>query len=154
MCIRDRGKAEGADQAALADAVLLAVSERLAPRFVVAPGASSTQTVEVIGADLSRYAELQRVLEPFGAQLQSVEADRLIYRVSASAEQLRTQLGLLQLHEVSAAELAAEAPAPVEPQASAEPQQPVDASLPPAKPQATPPAADAKPRGDVLYFRW
>lgn len=151
---REQGKAEGADQAGLADAVLLAVSERLAPRFVVAPGASSTQAVEIIGADLSRYAELQRVLEPFGGQLQSVAADRLIYKVSASAEQLRTQLGLLQLHEVSAAELAAEAPAPVEPQASAEPGEPVDASQPPTQPQATPPAADAKPRGDVLYFRW
>ncbi|OLU28781.1 hypothetical protein BVH03_12510 [Pseudomonas sp. PA15(2017)] len=143
---REQGKAEGADQAALADAVLLAVSERLAPRFVVAPGASSAQTVEVIGADLSRYAELQRVLEPFGAQLQSVQADRLIYKVNASAEQLRTQLGLLQLHEESAAELASQVPA--------ESQAPIDASQAPVQPQAAPPAAPATASGEVMYFRW
>lgn len=141
---REQGKAEGADQAALADAVLLAVSERLAPKFVVAPGATTTQTVEIIGADLSRYAELQRVLEPFGAQLQSVQADRLTYKVSASVEQLRTQLGLLQLREVSAAELAAEAEAPV----------PVDAGQTPVEPEAVPPAPAIVPRDDVLHFRW
>ncbi|TBU76524.1 DUF2066 domain-containing protein [Pseudomonas daroniae] len=145
---REQGKAEGADQAALADAVLLAVSERLAPRFVVAPGAATTQTVEIIGADLSRYAELQRVLEPFGAQLQSVQADRLIYKVSASAEQLRTQLALVQLREVSAAELAAEAPA------VAEEPVPVDAGQMPVEPQVEPETPTIVPRDDVLRFRW
>lgn len=145
---REQGKAEGGDQAALADAVLLAVSERLAPRFVVAPGASTSQVVEIIGADLSRYAELQRVLEPFGAQLQSVQADRLTYKVSATAEQLRTQLALLQLREVSADELAAEAPA------ADEPATPVDAAQAPVEPPAEPAAARTVPRDDVLRFRW
>ncbi|SDE95746.1 DUF2066 domain-containing protein [Pseudomonas seleniipraecipitans] len=149
---REQGKAEGADRTALADAVLLAVSERLAPRFVVAPGASTAQTVEIIGADLSRYAELQRVMEPFGAQLQSVQADRLVYTVSASAQQLRTQLALLQLREVSADELAAEAAA------GAEQPEPVDASQAPVEPQAEQPdkpaAPSIVPRDDVLRFRW
>lgn len=144
---REQGKAEGADQAALADALLLAVSERLAPRFVVAPGASSTQTVEIIGADLSRYAELQRVLEPFGAKLQAVQADRLTYKVNATAEQLRAQLALLQLREVSAAELAAEA-------AQAEPPAPVDAGQSPVEPPSEPAAPGVVPRDDVLRFRW
>lgn len=145
---REQGKAEGAAQAALADAVLLAVSERLAPKFVVAPGATTTQTVEIIGADLSRYAELQRVLEPFGAQLQSVQADRLTYKVSASVEQLRTQLALLQLREVSAAELAAEAPA------EAQAPVPVDAGQTPVEPEAAATAPAIVPRDDVLRFRW
>lgn len=35
---REQGSAEGADQAALADAVLLVVSNRLAPRYVTRPG--------------------------------------------------------------------------------------------------------------------
>ncbi|SDI28451.1 hypothetical protein SAMN05216588_11471 [Pseudomonas flavescens] len=144
---RERGEAEGADQAALADAVLMAVSERLAPRFVVAAGASATRSVEIIGADLSRYAELQRVLEPFGAQLQAVQADRLVYKVSASVEQLRSQLGLLQLHEVSAAELAAESP-----QEAGAPA-PMDGTQTPVDPQATP-AASGTADDDVLRFRW
>ena len=38
---KEAGSVQGADQAAVADAVMLAVSQRLAPRFVVKPGASS-----------------------------------------------------------------------------------------------------------------
>ncbi|TBU90003.1 DUF2066 domain-containing protein [Phytopseudomonas dryadis] len=144
----EQGKAEGADQAALADAVLLAVSERLAPRFVVTPGTSSTLTLEVIGADLSRYAELQRMLEPFAAQLQSVEADRLVYRVNASAEQLRAQLALAQLHEVPADEALPE-PAPANDETL-----PIDATQAPLEPAAQEPAPRIVPRGDVLRFRW
>jgi hypothetical protein len=103
---REQGTAQGDNPAALADAVLLSVSERLAPRFAVAPGtAVSVQRVEILGADLSRYAALQRVLEPFAAQLHRVQADRLVYQVKASAEQLRAQLALIQLHEVPADEL-------------------------------------------------
>ncbi|MBC7210685.1 MAG: DUF2066 domain-containing protein, partial [Pseudomonas sp.] len=60
---REQGSAEGADQAALADAVLLAVSNRLAPRYVTRPGASSELEVQVQGMNLQRYAELSRVLE-------------------------------------------------------------------------------------------
>jgi hypothetical protein len=101
---REQGSAQGADTAALADAVLLAVSQKLAPRFVAKPGASTEQLLEVQGMTLERYAELGRLLEPFGGQLQRVEGDRVIYRVNGSAEQLRAQLGLARLQEVPAGE--------------------------------------------------
>ncbi|WP_439887947.1 DUF2066 domain-containing protein [Pseudomonas sp. MBLB4123] len=125
---REQGKVQGANQNELADAVFLAVSERLAPRFVVAPGSASSLTLEVQGVDLARYAELQRTLEPLGAQLTQVQGDRVLYRVNASAEQLRAQLGLLRLQEV-AAEAA-----------------PIDAGPSPA-PQVI-------PRTEILRFRW
>ena len=80
---------QGADQAAVADAVMLAVNQRLAPRFVVKPGASSEQLLEVQGMNLERYAALGRLLEPFGARLQSVDGDRILYRVNGSADQLK-----------------------------------------------------------------
>ncbi|MHA6494771.1 DUF2066 domain-containing protein [Pseudomonas borbori] len=134
---REQGKAQGADQTALADAIMLAVSERLAPRFAVAPGATSSLTLEVEGADLARYAQLQNVLEPFGAHLQQVQGDRLVYQVSANAEQLRAQLALLQLQEA-----AAEAP-PLDAQAPVEPAGGVPTTV-----------APPQPRGDVLRFRW
>ncbi|MGE8497600.1 MAG: DUF2066 domain-containing protein [Pseudomonas sp.] len=140
---REQGKAEGADQAALADAVMLAVSERLAPRFVVSPGAASSLTVEIQGTDLGRYAELQRVLEPFAAQLREVDGDRLIYQVNASGEQLRAQLGLIGLHEAPAEPFVAD-PAPTDP-ASNEAGQAVNAE---------PPAPTVQPRTDILRFRW
>jgi hypothetical protein len=54
----EQGSAEGADQAAVADAVMLAVSKRLAPRYVSRPGASSDLQVQVQGMNLQRYAEL------------------------------------------------------------------------------------------------
>ena len=99
---REQGSAQGADQAALADAVLLAVSERLAPRFVAKPGTSSEQLLQVQGMNLERYAALGHLLEPFGGQLYSVEGDRIVYRVNGSAEQLKAQLALAQLQEVAA----------------------------------------------------
>ena len=99
---KEQGSVQGADVSALADAVLLAVSQRLAPRFVVKPGASSEQLLEVQGMNLERYAALGRLLEPFGGRLQSVEGDRSVYRVSGSAEQLRAQLSLARLQEVPA----------------------------------------------------
>ncbi len=120
---REQGAASAADPAQLADAVLLAVSERLAPRFVVAPGAARSLTLEVEGADLARYAELQRLLEPFAAQLVKVDGSRLTYRVSASAEQLRAQLALARLQESPAVSaetapaVAGQAPAPATPAA-------------------------------------
>ena len=73
---KEAGSVQGADQAALADAVMLAVNQRLAPRFVAKPGASSEQLLEVQGMNLERYATLGRLLEPFGARLQSVDGDR------------------------------------------------------------------------------
>jgi hypothetical protein len=134
---KEAGSVQGADQAAVADAVLLAVSQRLAPRFVVKPGASGEQLLEVQGMSLERYATLGRLLEPFGARLQSVDADRILYRVNGSAEQLRSQLSLAKLQEVPAGE----APAPTVPvQPAAEGSAPVVAPAPAPVPQ--------------LRFRW
>ena len=134
---REQGKAEGADQHAVADAVFLAISERLAPRFRVAPSAASSLALEVEGVDLARYAELQRMLEPLGAQLSQVQGDRLTYQINASAEQLRAQLGLLRLQEVPAEAAAAGAV-------------PIDAGQPPAEQ----PAPQVLPRTEILRFRW
>ena len=133
---REQGNAEGSDQAALADAVLLAVSNRLAPRYVTRPGASSDLQVQVQGMNLQRYAELSRVLEPYGARLQMAEGDTLTYQVSGNREQLRAQLGLAKLQELPA-EPAAATPAP-----SAQ----GDTGTPPPTTAATP--------FDGLRFRW
>ncbi|WP_028621676.1 DUF2066 domain-containing protein [Pseudomonas sp. Ant30-3] len=134
---KEAGSVEGADQAALADAVMLAVNQRLAPRFVVKPGASGEQLLEVQGMNLERYATLGRLLEPFRGRLQSVDGDRILYRVNGSAEQLRAQLSLAKLLEVPAGEV----PAPVAPV------QPVDGSTAPVPA----PAPVVMPQ---LRFRW
>lgn len=102
---REQGSVQGVDTAALADAVLLAVSERLAPRFVARPGVATEQLLEVQGMNLEHYAALGHLLEPFGAQLQRVEGDRILYRVNGSAEQLRAQLQLAKLQPVPAGEV-------------------------------------------------
>jgi hypothetical protein len=134
---REQGSAQGADQAALADAILLVVNQRLAPRFIVAAGTASSLTVQVQGVDLARYGELQRILEPFAAQLLKVDGDTLTYAVNANAEQLRAQLNLARLSEVPA-----EAPL-------------IDASQT-VTPLATgvEPAAPTAARDNVLRFRW
>ncbi|PWE43880.1 DUF2066 domain-containing protein [Pseudomonas prosekii] len=136
---KEAGSVQGADQAAVADAVMLAISQRLAPRFVVKPGVAGEQLLEVQGMNLERYAALGRLLDPFGARLQSVEGDRILYRVNGSVEQLRSQLSLAKLQEVPAGE----APAPVVPV------QPVaDGSAPVAAPAPVPAPVPS------LRFRW
>ena len=60
----------------------------------------------------TRYAELQRLLEPFAARLQHVQGDHLVYLVNANPEQLRAQLALGRLQE-GAAEVAPDAAAAV-----------------------------------------
>jgi len=134
---KEAGSVQGADQAAVADAVMLAVSERLAPRFVVKPGASGEQLLEVQGMNLEHYATLGRLLEPFGARLQSVDGDRILYRVNGSAEQLKAQLSLARLQEVPAGE----APAPAAP-------------VQPAAAGSAPAVAPAPAPMPQLRFRW
>ncbi|UZE13704.1 DUF2066 domain-containing protein [Pseudomonas sp. B21-053] len=133
---KEAGTVQGADQAAVADAVMLAVAQRMAPRFVVKAGVSSEQLLEVQGMNLERYAALGRLLDPFGGRLVSVDGDRIVYRVNGSAEQLRSQLSLAKLQEVPAGE----APAPVAPVQPAEGSAPVVAPAPAPVPQ--------------LRFRW
>lgn len=119
----EQGNAEGADQAALADAVMQAVSSRLAPRYVTRPGASSQLQLQVQGMNLQRYAELSRVLEPYGPRLKMAEGSTLTYGVTANREQLRAQLGLAKLQEVPV-EAAPVAPAAPAPAPGANPEQP------------------------------
>ncbi|MFO2464776.1 DUF2066 domain-containing protein [Pseudomonas sp. 15FMM2] len=133
----EQGTVQGADTAALADAVLLAVSERLAPRFAVKAGVSSEQLLEVQGMSLERYAALGHLLEPFGAKLQRVDGNRIVYQVNGSADQLRTQLSLAKLQEVPAGEV------PVS--------QPVQ--LPAAEGSQAVPALAVEPTPQ-LRFRW
>ncbi|MBJ9977171.1 DUF2066 domain-containing protein [Pseudomonas sp. S75] len=135
---REQGTAQGADQASLADAVMLAISTRLAPRYVIRPGASSDLQLQVQGMNLQRYAELGRVLEPYGPRLQSAEGDTLTYTVSGNREQLRAQLGLAHLQEAPSEPAPVAAPAPVVEGAPGQP------SAPPA------PAAPF----DGLRFHW
>ncbi|WP_457968020.1 DUF2066 domain-containing protein [Pseudomonas sp. R4-84] len=134
---REQGSAQGGDSAALADAVMLAVSQRLAPRFVAKPGVATEQLLEVQGMNLERYAALGRLLEPFGGQLQRVEGDVIVYKVNGSAEQLKAQLALAKLQEVPAGEVVA--PPPVAQPAA-------DGTISPAQPTPAP--------TPNLRFRW
>jgi hypothetical protein len=134
----EQGSASGASTTDLADAVLLAVSQRLAPRFVVKPGASTGMTLDVQGMNLERYAQLLRLLEPFGGRLKSAEGDRIAFDVSGSPDQLRSQLALAKLQEVPDSEIAS---APVNAAPAAVDGAPV-AAQPPAVSQT------------ALHFRW
>ncbi|MFJ4144679.1 DUF2066 domain-containing protein [Pseudomonas sp. NPDC089734] len=141
---REQGTASGASPEALADSVLLAVSQRLAPRFVAKPGASTGLVLQVQGMTLERYAQLLALLDPFGVRLKSVEGDRVTVEVVGSAEQIRSQLSLAKLQEVSATEAAA-----------SEPTAPVDAAATPAPAQAPAGAPTIVPvSAPQLYFRW
>ncbi len=135
----EQGTATGASPDALADAVLLAVSQRLAPRFVVKPGASSSTSLQVQGMNLERYAQLERLLEPFGGRLKSVDGDSVMFDVSGSPDQLRSQLSLAKLQEVPADQAA----------------MPVSAAQAPAG--GSDPAVTVTPApvsASQLHFRW
>lgn len=98
-----QGQVAGANPAVLNDAVLLAVQQALAPLFVVRPGGEEVLTLVVSNVDLPRYAELERLLEPFAPRLLRADGKVLTYRLKASAEQLRAQLALARLQELPAA---------------------------------------------------
>ncbi|MNP75116.1 hypothetical protein D3C76_1721140 [compost metagenome] len=87
--------------------------------------------------NLERYAALGRLLEPFGGRPQSVDGDRILYRVNGSTEQLRAQLSLARLQEVAVEP----APAPAAPVQSV-----VAGSVPVVAPAPAP--------TPQLRFRW
>ena len=149
---REHGTATGASSEALADAVLLAVSQRLAPRFVAKPGASTGLVLQVQGMTLERYAEVLRLLEPFGGRLKAAQADRLDFEVAGNPEQIRAQLALGKLQEVPAAEAAAALPAQPAAESGQALPAPVDASTQPAAPAPAPTIVPAA--APQLYFRW
>ena len=132
----EKGQVSATDQAALADAVMLAVTQTLAPHYVVAPGQSALMKVQIDGADLTRFAAVERVMEGFAGRLLSAKGGRLLYEVNASAEQLRGQLGLLQLQE-GAPTLKAETETETETETGA----PVVSEV-------------VQPSDDRLYFHW
>lgn len=93
----------------LADAVMRAVQVFLAPSFLTKPTVTEPVLVEVQGANLARFAELDRLLAANG-RLVLVEGDRLLYRLEASVEQLQARLQQAQLQAISNNE---QAPAPL-----------------------------------------
>lgn len=129
---RAAGASSAASQADLADAVLLEVGEQLAGRFANA-GTAQALLLEVQGSDLGRYADLQRLLEPFAPRLQAVVGRDLVYQVKASPEQLRAQLQLGRLREL--------------------PAQAVDAQTAPQQPPQ-PPLQVPAPSAERLRFAW
>ena len=130
---KEQGSSEGVDQAALSDAVMLAVAQRLAPRYVAKPGVAGDLSVEVGGMTLDHYAEMGRLLEAFGGQVKAVNGDSVTYKVTASADQIRAQMALAKLQEVQppaagvpvpeVAPASGAAPTPVAPPAAANPNQ-------------------------------
>lgn len=126
---REQGSAQGADQQILADAILAAVAERLAPRFVSQPGATQTLQLHLWGANLQRYAELQRLLAPFSARLQWAQGEQLMYSLSASPEQLRAQLALGRLQEGRGTAETPETPETPETSPTAPPVEPANPAL-------------------------
>ena len=141
----EQGVEQAADPQALADAVMLAASLRLAPRFVSAPGAAKGLTLVVQGADLARMAQLEQLLKPFNARLQQAKGGTLTFAINASPEQLRAQLALGQLREITAA-------VPAQPVAPLAPLSPLSDAVQPGVVQ--PPAAAPLTAADVLTFSW
>ncbi|MFC3609007.1 DUF2066 domain-containing protein [Stutzerimonas tarimensis] len=97
---QQQGEVSADSREALADEVMREAHAFIAPLFVSAPGQAEPILLEIEGADISRFAELNRLLQPLGGQLHQMEADRLIYRLEADPEQLRSQLALARLYEV------------------------------------------------------
>lgn len=103
-----QGQLQAASREALADAVMQEVQRHLATRAAQIPKKRPSRIrLEVEGTQLAGYAQLDRVLEPLNGQLVSADGDRLIYRVSVSAERLRAQLRSIRLQEVGFEEASA-----------------------------------------------
>lgn len=85
--------------------------------------------------NLQRYAELARVLEPYGARLLRVEGATLTYAVTGNRDQLRAQLSLAKLQELPAEQV------PATPAAASQPEPGVALPTPPRP-------------FDGLRFRW
>lgn len=96
------GQASEASQSELEHHVFAQVNQYLAQRFAVIPGQGESLSVRVAGVDLERFVLLERLLEPFAAQLQEVSQHYVQWQVRSSLEQLKTQLALANLHEQAA----------------------------------------------------
>lgn len=97
-----QGQVSEASQSALEHYVFAQVNQHLAQRFAVIPGQGESFSVRVAGVDLERFVLVERLLEPFAAQLQEVSQDYVQWQVRSTAEQLKTQLALGHLQEQTA----------------------------------------------------
>ncbi|QEY58434.1 DUF2066 domain-containing protein [Pseudomonas sp. C27(2019)] len=97
-----QGQVSEASQAALEHHVFAQVNQSLAQRFAIMPGQGELLNVRVAGVDLERFVLLERLLEPFAAQLQEVSQDHAQWQVRSTVEQLKTQLALGHLQEQAA----------------------------------------------------
>jgi len=111
----------------------------MTPKFRAKPGQAESLTLIVENNDIGHFAETTRLLQPLGARLVSLERDRAIYRLDIDPEQLRAQLALSPLHEVT--------DEPVAPG-------PIDASQIPVDPAAPLPSVAPTEQGTVLRYRW
>ncbi len=96
-----QGQAGADSQATLARSVFFQVNQYLAERFAIKASEGETFNVRVQGLDLERFVLLERLLEPFAAQLQEVNQDYAQWQVHSRVEQLRAQMALGQLHETA-----------------------------------------------------
>lgn len=147
---REAGEASAESREALADAVMRDVQVRLAPRYVVAPGQSSEIALWLDGADLARFAEVDRLLQPLGARLIRFDGDALVYHLQARPEQLRAQLALAHLREQPMPER------PAVPEQPSTGSQVNDSAAPQPDEQSVHEQPLVEPTGEreVFYFQW
>lgn len=98
---QEQGQVSASSQDALASNVFAKVNEYLAQRFAIKPGQGEDFIVRVADVDLERFVLLERLLEPFAAQLDEVNQNYTQWQVRSSPEQLRSQMALAHLHERS-----------------------------------------------------
>lgn len=98
---REQGQVSANSQEALASNVFAKVNEHLVQRFAIKPGQGENFIVRVTDVDLERFVLLERLLEPFSAQLDLINQNYVQWQVRSSPEQLRSQMALAHLHERS-----------------------------------------------------
>lgn len=99
---QQQGEVSAATSEELARSVFAQVNQNLVKRFATKPGEGEEFRVRVTGLNLERFALVERLLEPFAAQLQKVTPEYTQWAVRSTAEQLKIQLALAELQEVQA----------------------------------------------------
>ena len=97
----EQGQVSAESEEILARQVFAKVNQHLAQRFAIKPGQGERFTVRVADVNLERFVLLERLLEPFAAQLQEVNQNYAQWQVRSTPEQLRAQLALAHLQEQS-----------------------------------------------------
>lgn len=136
---RQMGQVTADSEATLARDVFAQVNQRLAERFSIKPGEGESFEIRVAGVDLERFVLVERLLEPFSAQLREVTKEYAQWQVRSTPEQLRSQLALAHLNEQAAPLLTTE-------------QEFSDADL--NLPEPTRSSVKAAADTQLLYFSW